>query len=276
MSLQYISFCSGSSGNASYLLSDGVGLLIDAGISLRKLKQHFSTYGLSQAAPAALLLTHDHTDHAKGVGAISAHFHLPVYGTERVHKSIDANHHVAKKVPVDCRVTFSPGDTFTIGPFRVTTFHVPHDSAENVGYHIEAEGKHFVLLTDVGHFTDDMIPHVQAATHLVVEANYDPVMLSLSPYPLRLKNRILAPNGHTSNEETAQFLIAHLSPAHIRQLWLCHLSAINNRPQKALDTIMERLQEAGFNVQTPATPQPGALLVDTLPRHTPSLLTDLL
>ena len=243
MSLQYISFCSGSSGNASYLLSDGVGLLIDAGISLRKLKQHFSTYGLSQAAPAALLLTHDHTDHAKGVGAISAHFHLPVYGTERVHKSIDANHHVAKKVPVDCRVTFSPGDTFTIGPFRVTTFHVPH---------------------------------VQAATHLVVEANYDPVMLSLSPYPLRLKNRILAPNGHTSNEETAQFLIAHLSPAHIRQLWLCHLSAINNRPQKALDTIMVRLQEAGFNVQTPATPQPGALLVDTLPRHTPSLLTDLL
>lgn len=269
--LQFISLGSGSSGNSYLLLADGFGLIIDLGIGIRTFKRSFNNYGLKLPSIKAVLLTHDHTDHVKAVGALSAELSVPVYASPEVHASVTANHHVAKKIPRELRRETPVGEPFAVGPFEVTAFKVPHDSADNQGYVIRHGATTFVLLTDVGHFTAEAERAVSLATHLVVESNYDPVMLREGRYPARLKGRISGGSGHVSNPQTAEFLAAHLSPALIRNVWLCHLSAENNRPEIAARTVRVALAAAGIPTGTPE----ARTRLEALPRRTPSLLQTL-
>ncbi len=269
--LQFISLGSGSSGNSYFLLADGFGLVIDLGIGIRIFKRSFRNYGLTLPSVKALLLTHDHTDHVKAAGALSAEMGIPVYASPEVHASIIANHHVAKKVPKELRRETSVEEAFEIGPFKIEAFKVPHDSADNQGYVIRYGQTVFVLLTDVGHFTEEAARAVRQANHLVVESNYDPQMLREGRYPARLKARISGGRGHVSNKETADFLSANLDPALIRNIWLCHLSAENNRAEIAARTVREALTEVGIVTGTPDSPT----RLEALPRRTPSLLQTL-
>ena len=189
---------------------------------------------------------------------------MPVYATAAVHDSVAVNHHICKKVPAAQRKEFEKGDCFKLGPFRITVIHVPHDSADNNGFCIETEDKCVVLLTDIGHFTDEMAPFIERATHLIVEANYDPEMLRVGPYPARLKHRITSPKGHSANTETADFVAKNANPSLLKQVWLCHLSAENNLPELARRIVSESLSEKGFNAK-----------VDTLPRREPTPLFEL-
>ena len=269
--IQFISISSGSSGNCYYLLADGFGLLIDLGIGIRIFKRHFSNYGLPLAQIKAILVTHDHTDHVKAVGSLSRDFNLPVYTSARVHDSITRNHYVSKKVPLAQQHTIERGDDpLQLGPFEITSFAVPHDSADNNGYIIKAENVCLVVMTDVGHFTDEMQRIVAQATHLIIESNYDAQMLSNGPYPMRLQKRISSPNGHISNAETGAFLAEYLNPERIKRVWLCHLSAENNRPQLALDTVCQALRDKGYSLEGD-----NALRIEALPRHTPTLPVEL-
>lgn len=269
--IQFLSIASGSSGNCYYLSCDGQSILIDCGIGIRLLKRTFSNYGLTFARLAGILVTHDHVDHTKAVGAVSQAFRLPVYTTEPVFGVIRDNYVITKKVPEGLRHVIRPYEPFTIGPFEITPFHVPHDSADNNGYIIRAHDLTFVLMTDIGTFTAEMESIVHSATHLVIEANYDPEMLAQGPYPARLKGRITGPRGHISNDETGDFLAAHLDRDRIRRVWLCHLSAENNRPDIALKTVTARLTAGGYDLEAP-----DALKLEALARKTPGLLTDLL
>lgn len=268
--VKYISMGSGSSGNCSYLLCDGYGLLIDLGLGIRLFRKDFSNYGLPIAQIRAILVTHDHTDHVRAVGAVSQKFHIPVYTSQKVHESMRVNHYVSKKVPAELRHDVEHGQPFQLGPFRVTPFFVPHDSAENNGYLIEVEDKRFVIITDVGHFTEEMQAFVHSATHLVIESNYDPQMLAQGRYPRHLQQRISGGNGHISNPLTAAFLASHLDPSIIRHVWLCHLSEENNRPVLARDTVVQALTDAGMKVN-----EEGGFKLDVLPRRTPTLLMQL-
>ncbi len=269
--LQFISLGSGSCGNCYYINSDGHGLIIDLGIGIRSFKKLFSDYGLKIAQIQAALITHDHTDHVKAIGALSRDFHIPVYTSQKVHDSIMRNHYVSKKIPLTLQHVITRGETFEIGPFSVTSFGVPHDSADNNGYIIRVEGKCFVILTDVGHFTEEMPNIIHQATHLVIESNYDEKMLRAGHYPLRLQNRISSPNGHISNAETADFLAKNLNKDLIRKVWLCHLSAENNLPRIAYNTCAEALLQAGFVLEG----EEKNIDLQVLARRTPSLLTTL-
>lgn len=268
--VKFISFSSGSCGNSYYLLADGCGLLIDLGIGIRAFRKNFSNYGLPIAQINSILVTHDHTDHVRAVGAVSQKFHIPVYSSAKVHESMLANHYVSKKVPASLRHDVEKGTTFNIGPFTIRTFHVPHDSADNNGYIIDVEDLRFVLITDVGHFTEEMPEIVHSATHLVIESNFDAAMLASGRYPKRLQERISGGNGHISNALTAEFLAANLDPQRIRHVWLCHLSEENNRPALARDTVSEALEKAGLDWTSPS-----GFKLDVLPRRTPTLLMDL-
>lgn len=268
--LQFISLGSGSSGNCYYLLHEGFGLLIDLGIGIRTFKQHFSNYGLPLAQIHAILVTHDHTDHVKSVGRLSEGMHIPVYTTQKVHDSIEKNHFVSKKVPHAMRRIIEKGTDVEIGPYHVTPFHVPHDSADNNGYAIRVDGKCFVVMTDIGHFTEEMPGVVAEATHLVIESNYDEAMLTSGPYPPRLQKRISGKYGHISNAETAAFLSENLNKNLIRRIWLCHLSAENNRPDLARTTSSAALEAAGFSLDSE-----NGLKLEVLARKTPSPLTEL-
>ena len=239
--MKFISFGSGSSGNCYYLLEDGIGLIIDAGIGIRSFKKYFREYGFTYPTLKAILVTHDHTDHVKAVGALSGEYNLEVFATEEVHKGILNNYYAHKKVrPELCR-TYLPGDDWSIGPFHITTFTVPHDASHNCGYFIETATTNFCFITDAGSFTPEMISFIRRARNLVIEANYDAAMLDEGPYPLHLKKRIKAPTGHACNAETARILEENLA-ATTENIWLCHLSEENNHPELARKTIAQALE----------------------------------
>lgn len=262
--LQFISLGSGSSGNCYYLECDGTAILIDLGIGYRRFRKLCNDYGISIAKIKAMLLTHDHADHIKAAGLFSSTFRIPVYTSEKVHASFLANHFITKKVPEGLRMTFAHGEEINIGPFSIYSFYVPHDSAENNGYLIQVGDKNIVIMTDVGHFTEEMQQAVGMATHLIIEANYDEQMLATGRYPMRLKRRIASPTGHSSNSETAAVLARHLDKDKIQRIWLCHLSAENNTPALATETITKELSAAGFVIDD------DHLKLTALPRTVPS------
>lgn len=243
--LKFISFGSGSSGNCYYLYTETDGLLIDAGIGVRTLKKHFKNYGLQITNVHHLLITHDHADHIKSVGSISNDYSVSVYTTHAVHNGIENNYCVRKKINNGCVKVIEKDQTFQLGDFKVTPFEVPHDSTDNVGYKIENNGITFVLMTDIGHITDDMHKYISEANYLVIEANHDEEMLSNGPYPAHLKVRILGPNGHLSNSECGNALAEYATPE-LKHVWLCHLSEENNHPVLAQKTIETTLRAHGI------------------------------
>ncbi len=266
--INFICFGSGSSGNCYYLKSGGYGLLIDMGLSVRRFRKYFYDYGLSIAEVKGVLVTHDHADHAKYVGALSKEFHIPVYALEKVFVGIERNRYVAKKVPKNLANVIQEEETFELGPFRITSFGVPHDSAANCGYDIEAEGVRYCLMTDIGHVTEQMRQHLREAQYVVVEANYDDAMLESGRYPRFLKERIRSGRGHLENTEAGRFLAKDLSVL-ARRVWLCHLSEENNRPDLAVEVVSAALRDTG------RLGGESALVVEALQRTHPSRLYEL-
>ena len=245
--LKFISFGSGSSGNSYFLYTDTDGLMIDAGVGVRTLKKHFRDYGLSLAQVHALFITHDHADHIKCVGSLSHDLHLPVYATELVHKGIDRNFCVTRKVDPADRHIIEPGQAVRVGDFLVTPFPVPHDSSDNVGYMIEAGGVSFCIITDAGRVTDEMGQRIREADYLVIEANHDREMLLAGPYPEHLKVRITSGTGHLNNTVCAE-AIANNMTERLHHVWLCHLSEENNHPELARKTVEAVLRSYGIIV----------------------------
>ena len=246
--LNFISFGSGSSGNCYYLYTQNSGLLIDVGVGTRSLKKAFHDYGLRFVDGFdGILVTHDHADHIKSVGSLSKKFNLPVYATETVHAGMDRNYCMRCKLAHSNRMKVVKGQSFNVGDFSITPFNVPHDSSDNVGYLIEADGVVFCLLTDVGTITDEMKSIISRANYLVIEANYDPQMLETGPYPRYLKDRIKHGHGHLSNTQCAQALAENFTHT-LKHVWLCHLSQENNKPELALNTISQTLEMTGIRV----------------------------
>ena len=265
--LKFISFGSGSSGNCYFLFTETDGLLIDTGIGVRTLKKYFQSHGLRLSDVHHILVTHDHADHVKSVGSFSCEYNLPVYATREVHRGIDRNYCVRRKIqPINAHV-FETGDRMQLGEFTVTSFHVPHDSNDNVGYCIQHEGCTFCLMTDAGNVTDEMKEYIQRANYLVIEANHDEEMLFNGPYPQYLKDRVFSDNGHLSNKACAQALVENATPRP-KHVWLCHLSQENNHPELARKTVEMILRNSGI--------VPGKdFLLDVLRRKTPSDIYEL-
>lgn len=245
--IRFISFGSGSSGNCYCLLTETDGLMIDAGVGIRNLKKKFRDYGLSLSSIHNLIITHDHADHAKSAGAVSNEYNLPVYATELVHTGIYKNYCIRKKIDISRQNKIEKNHCYEIGDFKVTPFDVPHDSTDNVGYCIEAEGIVFCLITDIGHVTEEVQEYIGKANYLVIEANHDEDMVNSGPYPEHLKRRILGPTGHLSNKNCALALANHATER-LRHVWLCHLSEENNHPELARKTVESTL--AGYGIVT--------------------------
>ena len=243
--LQFISFGSGSSGNSCLLFTENEGLLIDAGIGVRTLRKHLREYGIPLSKINNILITHDHADHVMSVGSLSRDFQLPVYTTEKVHKGIYGNWCVKHKIAQSLQKVIEKGQTFRLGDFEITPFEVPHDSTDNVGYKIVAQGVCFCLMTDIGIITDEMKTVIAEAQYLVIEANHDEEMLKNGPYSQHLKGRILGPRGHLSNTDCGK-AIAENATSKLKHAWLCHLSDENNHPELARITVEQVLRSYGI------------------------------
>ncbi len=265
--LKFISFGSGSSGNCYMLMTPTDGLLIDIGVGLRGLKKDFKDYGLSMSQVHHVLVTHDHADHIKSVGSFSKDYQVPVYTTEKVHEGIEKNYCVQQKVLPERKRFVEKGKTIKIGDFLVTPFPVPHDSSDNVGYMIEAEGVNFCIITDAGYVTEEMKPFISEANYLVIEANHDEEMVNDGPYPQFLKGRILSQTGHLSNRSCGLALVENMTE-HLRYVWLCHLSEENNHPELARKTVESVLRDYGIIVGVD-------LKMEVLKRTTPTGIFEL-
>jgi len=244
---------SGSSGNCYYLGTDRYAILIDAGIAGRTIRQILKNNNLLEIPIRALFITHDHTDHIRGASMVASLMECPVYTTKEVHEGMDRNYGLQKKIPTISRRYLQREETIEVPltGFKLTPFTVPHDSHDNVGYYIEwtegEEHERFCLVTDCGVLTDDIRRYVSMGDHLVVESNHDVDMLMNGSYPYYLKVRVRGEGGHLSNEECAQLLSSAYHPE-IKHVFLCHLSADNNTPDKAYQTASKALTTMGATV----------------------------
>ena len=243
--LKFISFGSGSSGNCYMLSTPNDTLLIDIGVGIRGLKKACRDYGVSLSSVRHVLITHDHADHIKSVGSFSDDYKVPIYATQEVHDGINRNYCVAKKVKPEMVRLVEKEHTMKVGDFSITPFAVPHDSADKVGYFIEAEDTNFCIITDAGYVTDDMKKYISRAHYLVIEANHDEEMVQNGPYPQFLKERILSGTGHLSNRNSAIAIVENMSEE-LKHVWLCHLSEENNHPELARKTVEAVLRSYGI------------------------------
>ncbi|MDL2255050.1 MBL fold metallo-hydrolase [Parabacteroides sp. OttesenSCG-928-K15] len=261
MKLKFISLASGSSGNCYYMGNSQYGILIDAGIGIRTIKRVLKDLNVEFGQILAVLITHDHADHIKTVGCLGEKHNIPVYATESVHNGIDKSRYVEETLYGSRRI-IEKEVPFFIRDFKITAFEVPHDSTDNVGYHIEYNNHRFTFATDVGHITETVSRYMSMANHLIIEANYDEEMLRFGSYPAFLKERVASPTGHLSNREAAEFLATHYTPE-LKDIWLCHLSKDNNHPELAYKTVDIRLFQEGIRVGKDVT-------LTALKRTTPS------
>lgn len=236
-------FASGSSGNCYYLGTRQRGILIDAGISARQIQKDLRDMGLDFHNIMGVLITHDHADHIRAVGTLGERVKLPIYTTAEIHDGIDRNYGVREKLRTSRRY-FEKGREWELFGMKINTFGIEHDSTDCLGYSIDYQGQRFVLMTDCGSVNEQMEEYIRTANHLVIEANHDEHMLLNGPYPTYLKERILSPRGHQSNDTCGELLARNYHEG-LRNIWLCHLSLENNDPEVAYETVLEHLLEVG-------------------------------
>ena len=241
--LLFLCFGSGSSGNSYYLGTHRSGILIDAGVSARTIHRHLRSYGLDFGNILGVFVTHDHADHIRSVGTLGERAHIPIYTTRLIHEGIDRNYGLREKLRTSRRY-FVKGETFVFHDMQISTFGINHDSTDCLGYKIRAYGQCFVLITDCGEPNPDIEEAIRDANHLVIEANHDEHMLLNGSYPIYLKQRILSPKGHQSNQTCAQLIADNFHPD-LRNIFLCHLSLENNTPRVAYETVSDLLEQQG-------------------------------
>lgn len=243
----YQSFGSGSSGNCCYIGTPNGGLLIDAGIREDAVEMLLRSNGVGMDKVKGILLTHDHHDHVKYAYKFLRNFKgISLFCTNRVMNGILRHHNVSRRIK-DYHIPIFKEIPFKVGDFEVTAFETSHDGTDNMGFSLIYQGRRFVLATDMGVVTTRADHYIRQANYLVMEANYDLRMLMEGPYPEHLKARIITTTGHMENEETAKYLqgIYH---GGLRNVFLCHLSAENNTPSKALIAVKGALENLGLKV----------------------------
>ena len=251
--MRIVVFASGSSGNCTLLSNGETHLLLDAGISMRRIQGSLARAGLSIDDLSGVLITHEHADHISGLKMLLKHHPLTVYAPRtvaaRLWGMLPEAQERTRVIPV--------GTPFTLGSVTVRAFHTPHDTDESVGYRLEGEGS-FALATDMGAVTEEVLEGLLGARMVLIEANHDLDMLCDGPYPVYLKRRILSDRGHLSNVDCAS-LADRLAASGTRRIILGHLSRENNRPEIALQTVRAAL--SGRNTELYCAPVSGCLNV---------------
>lgn len=224
-----VKFCvlaSGSSGNCALIATERTSILVDAGLSARDLGRRLAGIGETPEKLAAIVITHEHSDHVAGLARLAKKLNIPVYATWLTSPALEW-HDYSPKLEL-----FQAGATFPIGDIEVQSFTVPHDAIDPVAYCFCAQGVKIGVLTDLGYITSSIRFHLRGTDLLLLESNHDLDMLKVGPYPWSVKQRVMGRMGHLSNLTACEFLLQSLdsSTAH---LILGHLSEHNNHPEIA-------------------------------------------
>jgi len=230
---------SGSTGNATLVEAEGTRILLDAGLGPRELAERVCGCGVDPASLAAVFLSHEHQDHARGAASFSRKWGVPLVGTRGTYAAagLGAARILGYQV-------MQAGTGVEVGPLTVTGVATPHDAAEPLAFVVSWRGQRFGHATDFGHFSPAVVEAFRGCEAVLVESNYDPAMLRDGPYPWSLKERILSPRGHVSNADVAHYLGSALGAA-CRLVVLAHLSRTNNHPELAEMSAELALRRAG-------------------------------
>ncbi len=235
---------SSSKGNAAYVQHNDIEILIDAGVSARRIGRALNEIGTDITNIDAIFITHEHEDHTKGLNVISKRHGIAIYAPLMAAKSIAH----ARPETKDYLVSFDHGQTITLGGMKVSAYRTNHDSAASVGFRIDFGDFSFGYATDLGYLCDSVVDMLTGCETVVIESNHDPELLYNGDYPRLLKARISGKSGHLSNADCAGVL-PDLVNTGTKNIVLAHLSENNNRPHIAFGECKGRLTACGFNVR---------------------------
>lgn len=255
--MKICTLASSSSGNCTLVHCGDTRLLIDAGLSRRRIKDSLGELGLALDDIDGIIITHCHTDHIKGLKMLIKYDSHPLYASCRASSAI------CRELPeAACRIRqFESRQAFNVGSVRVIPFPTSHDSPGSSGFRLESEGRILAFATDLGIVTDEVLDGVLGADAAVVEANHDLTLLRNGPYPRPLKQRILSERGHLSNDDCGR-LCTQLCRSGTRRIILAHLSKENNTPACAYSAVNSALAEAGLTAELTVAPGdwPGEMI----------------
>lgn len=238
--LELCTLASGSSGNAVLVYTETTKLLIDAGISCKRLCEGLKNLNLSPADLDGICITHSHSDHIGGLRVFLKRTGAPIYTTALTAQAMDCIEGIAGRIH-----TIFPLEPFMLGDLTVQAFSTPHDASGSVGYTVTHNARKCCIVTDLGYVTEEVRQNVFGSHLALVEANHDVEWLMSGPYPYYLKQRILGDHGHLSNEASAQ-LCCELVRHGTEKLILAHLSQENNTPERARNVVCTTLTHHGM------------------------------
>ena len=227
---------SGSKGNTTYIESDKAKILIDIGNTSKYVKEKLEDFGVEPENLDAILITHTHIDHVKGLKVFEKKYHVPVYITDKMYKSLDF---------LDNYIPLS--DEFDINDIHITAIRTSHDVEDSRGYIISSNDKSIVYITDTGYINNKYFDILSNRNLYIMESNHDVEMLSNGKYPFQLRQRILSDKGHLSNYDSSKYLSSFIGD-NTRYVLLAHLSEENNTEELAYETLISRLNDDNKHV----------------------------
>lgn len=262
--MKFCSLSSGSSGNSLYIETDKSKFLIDAGLSGVRIQKLLTSIGVKAEDLDFIMVTHEHTDHSKGVGVLSRRFNLPVVANYDTWLAMDKT---IGKIKDENIIVFKSDNDIELRDVDIHPMSIYHDSVSAVGYIIESGGKKLSVLTDTGFVSEKMKEKIKGSDLYFLEANHDLHMLETGPYPELLKKRVRGLKGHLSNIDCGNVLGEMLRGMGER-VFLSHLSEENNTPEKALNTVVDYLRSMGMDTSSDA-------IIKVADRYKPSMLIEL-
>lgn len=245
MTLRFSVLASGSTGNAFYIESEKEKLLVDAGLSGKQIDSLFSKINVDPSELSGILVTHEHSDHIKGLGVIARKYRLPIYANEKTWEAMEGS---IGKIDLDQKFSFGMEEVKTFGDIDIESFGVSHDAAEPMFYTFHHDGKKVALVTDLGYISERIKKTVEEADAYIFEANHDVEMLRMGRYPWSVKRRILGDSGHVSNEDSG-LALADIVGNNTKRIYLAHLSLDNNMKDLARMSVNNILKERGIDIE---------------------------
>lgn len=259
--LNFCSLYSGSSGNSLFVQSDNTKILIDCGVSSKKIEGTLNSMDVDASSIDAILVTHEHSDHVKGLATFSSKFDIPVFSTAQTFDNMEK---VTSRIATNNINYFKIDEKFCIGDLEILPFSIPHDAANPCGFNLFNSNKKISIATDIGHMNCAILKKLEGSSFVLLESNYDTEVLKCCSYPFSLKSRISGPTGHLSNDMAGK-TITYLLKNGLKTAMLGHLSKESNLPELAYRTTVNEILSNGidentFNISVASRDFPGKLI----------------
>lgn len=237
--MRLASISSGSKGNCIFVEQKDTAILVDAGISKKRIEQGLNYFGKTPDDLDGIVITHEHSDHIKGLGVLLRKYKIPVYATEKTIQKILEEGQIGQ-VDTDLFYVIQREQEFFVKNINLLPLHISHDAADPVCYRFLSGTSSCAVVTDLGQADDTLIGNLQGLNALLVESNHDARMLQSGPYPYYLKQRIWGAKGHLSNEACGSLINALISDK-LKHIFLGHLSFENNYPELAFEAVRNEI-----------------------------------